>query len=148
MNANPFEILRLDPSASEEEIVRQATRLKQRATTDAELTAIHQAVQALTGSAEERRLHALLAHPRPGYSTPALDGFVAAHRRAPVSTAAPEPCPPLDQEEFDRLLRAAAAEELDLKPEGFEPVDPVDPDDVRRQAAEAVWQSLVFDPRA
>jgi hypothetical protein len=144
---NPFEVLELDPTATEEEIVRQAARLKQRATTDAELAAIHQAVQALTSNAAERQLHALMAFPRPGYSTPALDRLVAAHRRAPVSTAPPEPCPPLDLAEFDRLLRTAAAEELDLKPEPFEPIDPVDPDDVRRQAAEAVWQSLVYDPR-
>ena len=57
MSANPFEILRLDPSASEEEIVRQAGRLRQRATDGPALNAIRQAVQALTargGSAAVR----------------------------------------------------------------------------------------------
>src|SRR5262249_20222821 len=62
MTVNPFDVLKLDPTSTDEEIVRQAARLKQRSTTDAELAAIHQAVQALTGKPEERRLHELLAH--------------------------------------------------------------------------------------
>jgi hypothetical protein len=144
---NPFEVLKLDPTATDEEIVAQAARLKQRAATDAEQAAIQQAVQALMSHPEARRLHVLLSHPRPTHTSAALERFIAAFRRPPVSTATPAPCPELDREEFDRLLRAAAAEELDLKPEPFEPLDPVDPDDVRRQAAEAVWQSLIFDPR-
>ena len=53
---NPFEALRLDPSASEEEAVKQAARLRQRAADEAELTAVRQAVQALTGRPEDRLL--------------------------------------------------------------------------------------------
>jgi len=72
---NPFEALRMDPSASEEEIVKQAARLRQRAADEAELTAVRQAVQALTGRAEDRLLHALLTHPRPGHAAATLDKF-------------------------------------------------------------------------
>ena len=35
MSANPFEVLRLDPRASEEEIVKQAGRLRQRSADEA-----------------------------------------------------------------------------------------------------------------
>src|SRR5918912_670354 len=51
---NPFEVLRLDPSASEEEVVRQAGRLRQRVTDERSLNAVRQAVQELAGSAERR----------------------------------------------------------------------------------------------
>ena len=61
---NPFEALRLDPSSSEEEVVKQAARLRQRAADEAELAEVRQAVQALTGRPEDRLLHALLTHPR------------------------------------------------------------------------------------
>src|SRR6516225_9773440 len=89
MNVNPFEVLRLDPSATEEEVVRQAARLRQRAADEAELTAVRQAVQALTGPPEEWRLHALLTHPRPAHASPALDKFAAAFRRSPAGGPAP-----------------------------------------------------------
>ncbi len=83
MTANPFEALRLDPSATEEEIVRQAGRLRQRATDEATHNAIRQAVQALTGRAEDCLLFALLTHAAPRHHWPALERFAAAFRRAP-----------------------------------------------------------------
>src|SRR5262249_41952999 len=110
MTTNPFEVLRLDPTATEEDVVRQADRLRQRGADEEALGAIRQAAMALTGRPEERALHALLAHPRPGHSSAALDRFAAAFRRAPVATAAPAPCPELDADEFRRLLLVAAAE--------------------------------------
>lgn len=84
---NPFEVLRLDPSASDEEVVRQGGRLRQRAADEETLAAIRQAVQALTANAEDRQLHSLLTHPRPCYRWPALERFAAAFRRPPVSDA-------------------------------------------------------------
>lgn len=145
---NPFEVLRLDPTASEEEVVRQAGRLRQRAADEATQNAIRQAVQALTGRAEERVLHALLTHPRPGHHAPALDRFMAAFRRAPAPTEA-SPCPTLDTQEFLRLLLLAAAEELQLAPPPFEtPPGDEPPEEIQRQMAEALWQSLLFDSRA
>jgi hypothetical protein len=144
---NPFEVLRLDPAASEEEIVRQAGRLRQRAADETEMNCIRQAVQALTGSAEERQRLALLTHPRPDYSPPVLERLAAAFRRSPV-TATSTPCPELDQEEFQSLLLALVVEELDLPPQVFEPVAAApNPGELRRQLAEALWQSLVCDPR-
>jgi hypothetical protein len=147
-DANPFEVLRLDPSAAEEEIVRQAGRLRQRATDEAARNAIRRAVQALTASAADRRLYALLTHPRPAWQSAVLDRFAAAFRRAPAAAGAPEPCPPLDMEEFRSLLCALAAEELEPAPLEFSgPSAGEDPEEVRRQTAEALWQSLLFDPR-
>jgi hypothetical protein len=148
MSGNPFEILCLDPSATEEEIVRQAGRLRQRATDKASLNAIRQAVQALTARAEDRLLFALLAHPGPCHQWPALDRIAAAFRRPPT-TGAPAPCPPLDIEELRDLLCQLSAEELELVPPLFEPLPGEEaPEEIRRQTAEALWQSLLFDPRA
>jgi hypothetical protein len=148
MPENPFEVLRLDPAASEEEVVRQAGRLRQRATDEAALNAIRQAVQALTGRPEDRRLHALLTHPAPAYHSAALDRFAAAFRRPPQA-AAPGPCPPLDFQEFQALFYAQVCADLEMTPSPFEPVSgEEEPDEVRRQTAEVLWQSLLFDPRA
>ena len=145
---NPFEVLRLPPTASEEEVVRQAGRLRQRAAGEAALNAIRQAVQALTGRAEDRALLALLTHPRPCYSWPALEKFAAAFRRAPAAGHGAA-CPPFDAEEFTALLLEALAEELDLPPLPFE-VPPVAEDgaEIQRQTAEALWQALLGDMRA
>jgi hypothetical protein len=112
---NPFEVLRLEPSACNEEVVAQAGRLRQRAVSDAELAAIRQAVQILTASAEERCVQAMLTHPEPRYHWPALEQFRAAYRRAPKpvgGTAAP--MPPLDLDEFAGLLRPILGELLDV----------------------------------
>src|SRR3954462_6317512 len=103
MSANPFEVLRLDPSASEEEVVRQAGRLRQRATDEPTLNGVRQAVQELAGSPERRALLALLPPPRPGYHCPALERFAAAFRRAPAAQSPPPP-PPFEPEEFAALL--------------------------------------------
>ena len=146
---NPFEALRLDPSASEEEIVKQAARLRQRAADEAELTAVRQAVQALTGDAEDRLLHALRTHPRPGHYAPTLDKFASTFRRAPSLNGGPAPIPAVDLKEFTDLLQANLIEELDFTPLRFEaPATTQDPEEIRQQIGEVLWQSLVFDPRA
>jgi hypothetical protein len=146
---NPFEVLRLDPTASEEEIVGQAGRLRQRAADEADLTALRQAVQALTGAADDRLLHALLTHPRPGHAAPALDRLVAAFRRVPAATGTPVPCPPPDLAEVAALLQPAVAEELDTPALPFDPVPATEPpDEVHRQSDEALWQALPGDPRS
>jgi hypothetical protein len=148
VSTNPFEILRLDPSATEEEIVRQAGRLRQRATDEATLNAIRRAVQALTARPEDRLLHALLTHPSPCHHWPALDRFTAAFRRPPVAPNV-EPCPSLDQEEFQGLVRELAAEELEWIPPAFEALPPGESaEEIDRQTGEALWQSLIFDSRA
>lgn len=147
---NPFEVLRLDPGASEEEIVRAAGRLRLRAADEHAAAGVRQAVQALTGPAEARRLHALLTHPKPCYDWPALERFVAAFRRRPQ--AAPDalpPCPPLDLAEFEALLLPLLAEELNVPPRPFAPVAAAEPpEEIRRQTVEALWQALLFDPGA
>jgi hypothetical protein len=144
---NPFEALRLAPSATEEEIVAQAERLRQRSADEAELAAVRQAVQALTGRAEERLRHSLLTHPRPAWSAPALERFAAAFRRPPAAAEAPPP--PFDAADLLRLLAALAADELDTPPAPFDAVPLEDgPDEIRRQADEALWQSFLYDFRS
>jgi hypothetical protein len=144
---NPFEVLRLDPDSPEEAIVRAAGLLRQRAPDEGARNAIRQAVQALTASAKARALHALLAHPAPQYSWPALDRFVAAFRRPPAPAGA-GPVPP-DLDEWASLLSALLAEEVAPPPAQLEEpgVDEA-PDEVARQTAEALWKALVSDPRA
>ena len=149
MNANPFEVLRLDPSATEEEIVRQAGRLRQRAADEATKNAIRQAVQALTANAADRLLFSLLTHAAPCHREPTLERFVAAFRRPPTPSRAAEPCPGLDMEEFTGLLNVLAAEELELPALAFEPIAAREPSaEIERQTAEALWQWLLFDPGA
>ena len=149
MNMNPFEVLRLDPSATEEEIVRQAGRLRQRATDEATRNAIRQAVQALTARAEVRILHALLTHPAPCYHSPALERFAAAFRRPPATTDNAPACPEFDLKEFEDLIKEKWAEELELPLLPFEAIAArEDTDEIRRQTAEVLWQSLLFDARA
>jgi hypothetical protein len=97
-DANPFELLRLDPTTPSEEIVRAAAFLRQRATDDASIAAIRQAVQAITTSTEERRLCELLTHAKPRYDWPALGEFVAAFRRPPLGA--------VPQQETEQVLRA------------------------------------------
>jgi hypothetical protein len=149
MTANPFEILRLDPSATEEEIVRQAGRLRQRATDETARNAIRQAVQALTGRAEHRQLFALLTHPNPCHRWPALERFATAFRRPPAAAGSAQRCPPLDMKEFADIIRALIVEELELPPLFFESLPLGEaPREIERQTAEALWQSLLFDPGA
>jgi len=108
---NPFEVLRLDPAAGNEEVVARAGRLRQQATGEPEVTALRQAVQGLTGPAEERFLQAMLTHPRPCYLWPDLDRLRAAFRRPPGRAEATlSPCPAFDGTEFALLLQQAAGE--------------------------------------
>jgi hypothetical protein len=146
---NPFEALRLDPAATEEEIVRHAGRLRRRAADGVTLDAVRRAVQALTACPEDRLLWALLTHPDPSYQSPVLDRFAVAFRRPPAPVGDAASCPPLDLEEFTALVRRRAAEELELPPQEFESVGNDEPaDEIDRQTAESLWQSLLFDPRA
>jgi hypothetical protein len=128
--SNPFEVLRLDPSASEEEVVRQAGRLRQRAADEQTLSAVRQAVQALTARPEERLLHQLLTHPRPRYHLPALDRFLAAFRRLPPADPASSAFTETDLTEVMALL---------------EPAEGQPEDEVRRRAVEALWECLLFE---
>lgn len=148
MNTNPIEVLRLDPSASEEEIVHQAGRLRQRAADEATRNAIRQAVQALTASTEARQRFALLTHAAPDHHLPpALQQFTAAFRRPLAQTNGS--CPQLDKDEFKFLLCALIAEELELSPLPFEPLAIGEsPTEIDRQTQEALWQNLLFDPGA
>jgi hypothetical protein len=146
MSGNPFEALRLAPESGEEEVVRQAGLLRQRATDEAELDAIRQAVQALTGPEEARAWHALLTHPRPEYRSPALERLAAAYRRPPAASAAP--FPPLDLEEVRGLLIEALERELEPAPLPFEAIDATEgEEEIDRQTGEAVWQALIADLR-
>ncbi len=145
---NPFEVLRLAPTATEEEIVRQAGRLRQRETDEAHLASIRQAVQALTARPQDRRLLALLTHPRPEYTAAVLDRLATAFRRSPTPTATTAPCPQLDLEEFRSLLISLAVEELEPPATPFEPIaSSDDAAEIGNQLAEAVWQSLLWDAR-
>jgi hypothetical protein len=147
MSENPFELLRLDPSVSDDEIVRQAGRLRRLAANEAALNAVRQAVQELTGPPDVRTRHALLTHPRPVYLAPALERLAAAFRRPPE--AAPAPCPPLDVGEFTDQLLAVVVSELAPTPLPLEPVAAGDDSaEVRRQMAEALWQALLANPGA
>ena len=149
MSENPFEVLRLDPSATEAEIVRQAGRLRQVATDEATRNALRQAVQSLTARAGDRMLHALLTHPSPGYHAPVLDRFLAAFRRPPAVAGDVSACPALDIKEFEDLVKEKCVEELELPPLFFEAiVEDENGDEIRRQTAEVLWQSLFFDSRA
>jgi hypothetical protein len=147
VTVNPFEVLRLDPEASEEEIVRQAGRLRQRAADEASLDAVRQAVQTLTASADSRLLHAQLTHPRPGHGSAALERFVAAFRRPPATAAVA--APRFDEAEFRRFLFQRVAEGLESGPLLFEASGGDEaPEEIQRQWAEAVWLSMLFDSRA
>jgi hypothetical protein len=142
MSANPFEVLRLDPASTEEEIVRQGGLLRQRATEETTLDAIRQAVQALTRSPEERALLGLLTHSRPAHTVPELERFVAAYRRLPQPSAPPA-VPPLDLAEVAGLLGVALADGLEQPPLPLEaPANTESASEIRRQTSEALWQSL------
>jgi hypothetical protein len=149
MSENPFEQLHLPPSASDEEAVQQAEHLCRCAPDEPARNVIRQAVRQLTGSAEERGLYALLAHPRPDYDNSALDRFGAAFRRPPKSQTAPGPVPALDLNEVRDLLRQALLAELEVTPLPLEAVPADDsPEEIARQTVEALWQGLLSDMRA
>jgi hypothetical protein len=141
---NPFETLRLDPAATNEQVVAQAGRLRQRAAGADEGTAIRQAVQALTGGAAERWVWEVLTHPGACFAWPELDRLRAAFRRPPLPAhEAPHPCPPFDLAEFAGLLRPLVAEQWDTPPLPFAPLDACESAaELQRQNAEARWQFL------
>jgi hypothetical protein len=139
-NQNPFEVLRLDPSADNEQVVAQAGRLRQRAAGEEEVNAIRQAVQALTGPAEERFLHQMLTHPRPGYEWPALDRFRAAFRRAPAPAAGEAP-PHADKVAL--LLRTfLGGEAHPAGPETFPLGNGLQAEEADSEGKEAAWRRL------
>ncbi len=144
---NPFEVLRLAPSADNEEVVRQAGRLRQRAGSEAEINAIRQAVQALVGDAAERRLYEALTPANPHYPGPAVERLATLYRRAPAPPA-PAECPPVDAEELAALLRPELVERWQLPPLPLDASGTEDtPEEIRRQLVEALWQGLAHDSR-
>jgi hypothetical protein len=147
---NPFEVLRLDPTASEEEIVRRAAQLRRRAADEAAVAELRRAVQMLTGGRpEDRELLSLLTHPRPGYAAPALERFAAAFRRPPVGAEVPGQQLALDLAEFAGFMAVPLADELDTPQLPFEPVAADDDaGEIGRQTDEALWQSLIIDSGA
>lgn len=150
MNDNPFEVLKLDPSATEAEIVRQAGLMRQRAADEATQTAVRQAVQMLTGRAEDRQLFALLTPPAPVHIWPALDRLEAAFRRPPQGMSSePAATPSLDLAEVASLLRPLLAHELEAAPLPFEPPPVVESaEEILKQTIEGLWQVLPFEPGA
>jgi hypothetical protein len=144
---NPFETLRLDPTAGEEQIVRQAGRLRQLAADEEEQTRIRQAVQELTANADVRQLHALLTHPRPGYERPLLDRFIALHRQPPPAGELAGFSPVFDSAEFRELVLEQIRKELQLRPAAFDELPLTEnAEEIQRQIAEILWQSLVYAP--
>jgi hypothetical protein len=149
-DANPFEVLRLDPTTPTEGVVRQAGRLRQRAADEPTVAAIRQAVQALTGRPADRLLHELLAHPAPCHAWPALERFATAFRRPPLPVGEVSvSCPPPALAEVEVVLRPVVAAQLDSPPLHFDPVDEGDSrQEILRQTVEGIWQTLRFDMRA
>lgn len=147
MNANPFEVLKLDPSATEEEIVRRAGQLRQTASDEETLTAVRQAVQSLTGKPEERTLLAVLTHSGPVHQWSALDRLEATFRRAPVSEqSAPVEMPAIDLNEVATLLRPMLAGTFADEPMPLEMPPVVEtPEEILTQTLEGVWQVLPFE---
>jgi hypothetical protein len=149
MSDNPFEVLQLDPSsAGEAEIIRQAALLRQRATDEAMLTAIRQAVQSLTARPEDRELFGLLTPPGAVHHWPTLERLEAAFRRPPQSKHSEQTAPaPLDLQEVASLLRPLLARELEDMPLPFEPPSMTEtPDEILKQTIEGLWQVLPFEP--
>jgi hypothetical protein len=147
---NPFEVLRLDPTTPGAEVVRVAGRLRQQATDEATISAIRQAVQALTGAEEERRLHELRTHARPSYQWTGLEQFVVAFGRPPQPAEGPaSTCFPSDLEELVAMLPPVLAQELAPLLQPREPTGTLNsPKEIRKQLIEALWRCLRFDSRA
>lgn len=147
MSENPFEVLKLAPTATPEEIVRQGARLCQRTGDEGARNAVRQAVRELTESDESRALWALLTHPSPTYGGAELERLAGSFRRPPQAQAAFEPTP-LDLEEFRGLLLAAVAGEAPAVTLPLERVEAGEQaDEIERQTSEALWQSLPAQPR-
>jgi hypothetical protein len=145
----PFEVLRLDPNTSAEQVVQQAGALRQRSADEDEIAAIRVAVQRLTSRPEERSLHELFTHPHPRYHLPSVDTFQDAFRRLPATAVEQVPCPPLDLSEFALLMRTMAAQEWQTPPCPLEILPATEsPEEIQRQSIEVLWQSLLADSGA
>lgn len=147
--SNPYEVLQLNPSATEAEIIEQAGKLRQRSTDEETLTAIRQAVQQLTGSHEEREIHALLSHPEPMYRWPAIERLMNAHRRPPTSTSEEQHTgPSLDMDEILTLVKQLLAEEMRLLPINYiQPRIDELPEEIDQQTIHALCRALLYDPQ-
>lgn len=146
MSDNPFEALKLPPSASAEDAVKQAARLARVAADEAARNRARQAIQELTSSAEAWALAALLTHPRPEYTNAEVERFIATHRRPPAS-AGEVVVPGVDWDEVRGLLIDALADEQRFTPLPLERVEVAESAaEIDRQTAEAVWQGLVAQP--
>jgi hypothetical protein len=150
--ANPFEALRLDPAADDEQVVAHAGRLRQRATDETEVAAIRRAVQALTGRPEERWVHQLFTHPRPCYRWRSLERFVAAFGRPPAAPGegrSDDPGPAaagLDLRKLALLLDPGGSGTADIRvTEGSQTCPGRMPEDVRRQLGQALLACLRHD---
>jgi hypothetical protein len=76
-----------------------------------------------------------------------LERLAAAYRRPPASAGAA--AAPFDAAEFLALLANQAASGPEVPPAPFEDVGgDEDAEEIRRQAAEALWLSLLYDARA
>jgi hypothetical protein len=147
MTETPFETLKLPPTATPEEIVRRGALLCRRLSDEGARDAVRQAVRELTESDESRALQALLTHPDPAHDSPELERFQSAHRRPPRAREQAA-SPPLDIEEFRGLLLGFIAAETPARPLSLERVEAAEsPEEIERQSAEALWQSLVAQPR-
>lgn len=147
MTETPFETLKLPPTATNEEIVRQGAALCRTTADESVRDAIRQAVRSLTEKDEDRVLQALLTHPNPEYHSAERERFIAAHRRPPRSESQVS-VPPLDIEEARTLLLSLLTNEPPAAPLPLERLAAVEPpEEIERQTAEALWQSLVAQPR-
>jgi hypothetical protein len=143
VSVNPFEVLKLDPSAGEEQIVQRAALLRQTSTDEATLTAVRQAVQALTNSAAARQLESLLTHPAPVHDWPRLDRLTAVFRRPPEEATAQAQPVSLDVEEIRELLQPLLTRSLENPPLLFEPPAIRETtEEIMRQSIEGLWQIL------
>ena len=147
MSDNPFEVLRLPPAATPDEIVRQGARLCQTTADEAVRDAVRQAVRELTESDDARSLWALLTHPSPSYGAAELDRLAASYRRPPQAQALRANAA-LDAEEFRTLLLATiAGEPQPVRPPLERTEAGEQAEEIERQTSEALWQSLVAQPR-
>ena len=148
MPDNPFEILRLDPTTSVEEAMRQADRLAGETADEPLRQRLRGAAQQLTISPDRAALAALLTPPAPGYSSDALREFIVRHGSPPAGTPS-EARPRLDLDEFRRRLLETIAGELSPGVAELEPLEITESGaEIARQTAEAMWQALLSDTRA
>lgn len=145
MMEQPFEVLRLPPTATAEQAVRQAARLTQLAPDEATRNRVRQAIQQLMASPQAWTLASLLAHPLPQYERPEVERFVAQHRRPPAGLAA-APLPEVDWEEL-RAVRLDWLESQRSLP--TLPLEPMPNAEAEEAPAEnTAWPRLVDQPGA